>query len=347
MKTALITGVGGQDGSYLAEFLLGMDYCVEGLIRQSSLVNTQRLGKVVGHKDFILHIGDVSDTASISSLVQKVRPDEIYHLAAQSHVAHSFKTPETTVLVDGVATVKLLEEARQLASDKEVRFYQASTSELFGDAIVSPQTEDTPFQPQSPYAIAKLYAYWMVRNYREAYDMFACNGILFNHESPRRGRHFVTRKITLALAKIKHGYQSTLRLGNLDASRDWGFAGEYVEAIWRILQAERAEDFIIATGESHTVREFVLAACEALELAVECEGSGEDEKFRCAKTGKVLVEVDPEFYRPVEVTALCGDATKARRLLGWQAKTTFAQLVEMMAKTDEELIVAQKGKIDF
>ena len=347
MKTALVTGVGGQDGSYLAEFLLEKGYKVAGVVRQSSVVNTQRLAGFLDHPNFELCVNDITDGAGMELVMSRVQPDEVYHLAAQSHVGHSFRTPEVTARVDGIGTVQVLEAARQVGQKKEVKFYQASTSELFGKAVEQPQNEDTPLQPRSPYAIAKLYAYWMVRNYREAYGMFAANGILFNHESPRRGRHFVTRKITLGLARIKHGYQDVLHLGNLSAKRDWGYAGDYVDAMWRILQHDVADDFVISSGQSHTVRDFVNAACAALDMPISWDGEGQEEQARCAKTGKVLVAVDPKFYRPTEVQELCGDASKAERELGWKAETPFDALVEMMAKSDADRVVREKGAVSY
>lgn len=325
MKKALITGITGQDGSYLAEFLLKKGYEVHGLVRRSSSFNRQRIDHLclnpdIYGKSLFLHYGDMTDASGLARLVHETRPDEIYNLAAQSHVRISFDMPSFTGDVDGLGTMRLLEAVRDAGLCGVTRFYQASTSELYGKVEEVPQRETTPFHPRSPYAVAKLYAFWAVRNYREAYGLFASNGILFNHESPRRGENFVTRKITMGAARIKCGLQHDLLLGNLDAKRDWGFAGDYVEGMWRILQHDRADDFVLATGEMHTVREFVEAAFGALDL-----------------DWREYVKTDRRFMRPSEVDQLLGCSEKARRELGWHAKTTFKGLVEMMVAADLEL----------
>lgn len=340
-KKALITGITGQDGSYLAELLLEKGYEVHGVIRRSSSFNTGRIDhlyndpKYSGTK-FFLHYGDVTDTSNINRLLEKIEPSEVYNLAAQSHVKVSFEVPEYTAEVDAVGTLRFLDAIRETGI--KTKFYQASTSELYGKVQEIPQTERTPFYPRSPYGVAKLYGYWIIVNYREAYDLFACNGILFNHESPRRGETFVTRKITMAAAKIKLGLQGSLTLGNLNSKRDWGYAPEYVEGMWRMLQQETPEDFVLATGETHEVRKFVDAAFTELDIQLKWEGSGENEKGIDAKSGKVLVAVDPKYYRPTEVELLIGDASKAKQKLGWEAKTKFADLARLMAKADYELV---------
>jgi GDPmannose 4,6-dehydratase len=339
MKTALITGITGQDGAYLAELLLGKGYIVHGIKRRSSSYNTARvdhLYKDPHEKDvrFLLHYGDLTDATNIIRIVQETKPDEIYNLAAQSHVKVSFETPEYTANADALGTLRILEAIRLLGMSDKVRFYQASTSELYGLVQEIPQTERTPFYPRSPYAVAKLYSYWITVNYREAYKMFACNGILFNHESPVRGETFVTRKITMAAARIKLGIQKKLYLGNLDAKRDWGHAKDYVEAMWLMLQQPEPDDFVIATGETHSVREFVDAAFREVGISLDWTGSGVDEKGRNKETGDVIVEVDPAYFRPTEVDILIGDATKARTKLGWQAKMTFQELVKTMVVAD-------------
>jgi GDPmannose 4,6-dehydratase len=342
MNKALITGVTGQDGSYLAELLLQKGYEVHGMLRRSSSFNRGRIDHLyikdpdlMNHR-FFLHYGDVTDTSNLNRLLEKIEPDEIYNLAAQSHVKISFDVPEYTAQVDAVGTLRFLDALRE--TGLRTKFYQASTSELYGKAQQIPQNETTPFYPRSPYGVAKLYGYWIVTNYREAYNIFAANGILFNHESPRRGENFVTRKITIAAARIKHGLQDRVRLGNLNAKRDWGYAPEYCDAMWRILQQEKPEDFVIATGSTHTVREFAGLAFAQLGIPLRWEGSGGQEKGVSEKTGKVVVDVDPHFYRPTEVDLLVGDSTKARTRLGWQAKTSFEDLVKMMALADDELI---------
>jgi len=337
-KTALITGVTGQDGSYLAEFLLAKGYQVHGVKRRTSLFNTDRIdhlyeGPEKQGRRFVLHHGDMTDSSSLIRIIQQVQPDEIYNLAAQSHVAVSFEEPEYTANSDALGALRILEAIRILGLDKKTRFYQASTSELYGLVQETPQKETTPFYPRSPYAVAKLYAYWITVNYREAYGIYACNGILFNHESPVRGETFVTRKITRALARIKLGLQDCLYLGNLDARRDWGHARDYVEVQWLMLQQEKPEDFVIATGVQHSVRDFVTAAAAEIGIAVRWQGQGVDEKGYDA-AGRCIVAVDARYFRPTEVETLLGDATKARQKLGWSAKTPFAELVAEMMRED-------------
>jgi len=340
-KVALITGINGQDGSYLAEFLLKKGYTVHGIIRRASTFNRERIEQLYSfenpvHRHFILHYGDMTDSSNLIRLVNDIKPHEIYHLAAQSHVKISFQVPEYTANVDGLGTLRLLEAVRFLGLDKHTRIYHASTSELFGKAKVFPQSEDTPFHPRSPYGVAKLYAHWIAKNYREAYDMFVCDGILFNHESPRRGENFVTRKITLSIAKILAGKQERLHLGNLDAKRDWGYAPDFVEAMWLMLQQDEPDDFVIATGEAHTVREFIELAFKEVGIDIEWKGSGIDEKGIDAAIGKVLVEVDPKYFRPAEVDYLLGDASKAEERLGWRPKVAFEELVRLMMRADLE-----------
>lgn len=337
-KVALITGVTGQDGAYLAEFLLNKGYVVHGIKRRTSLFNTDRIDHL--YKDrherdvrFFLHHGDMTDSSSLIRIIQQTQPDEIYNLAAQSHVAVSFEEPEYTANSDALGVLRVLEAIRILGLEKRTRFYQASTSELYGLVQEIPQKETTPFYPRSPYAVAKLYGYWITVNYREAYGMFACNGILFNHESPIRGETFVTRKITRALARIKLGLQDCLYLGNLDAKRDWGHARDYVEAQWLMLQQDRPEDFVIATGVQHSVRDFVNAAALELGMEFRWEGSGVDEKGRDA-SGNIRVAIDPRYFRPTEVETLLGDATLAREKLGWRPSTTFSDLVAEMVRED-------------
>ncbi len=346
-KVALISGITGQDGAYLAELLLNKGYEVHGIKRRASLFNTDRIDHLyqdphVKDRRFFLHYGDLTDSTNLIRIVQQVQPDEIYNLAAQSHVAVSFETPEYTANTDGIGTLRLLEAIRILGLKEKTKFYQASTSELYGLVQEIPQTEKTPFYPRSPYAVAKLYAYWITVNYREAYDMYACNGILFNHESPLRGETFVTRKITRALARIKLGLQDCLFLGNLDALRDWGHAQDYVEMQWLMLQQSVAEDYVIATGEQHSVRDFVNAACSELGIELSWEGKAENEKGYDSQ-GRCVVAVDPRYYRPTEVETLLGDATKAHQNLGWKPKFTFAQLVSEMIK--EDLSAAQKDSL--
>ena len=337
-KTALITGITGQDGSYLAEFLLNKGYIVHGIKRRASSFNTSRIDHL--YRDphgedvrLFLHHGDLTDSSNLIRIIQQTLPDEIYNLAAQSHVAVSFESPEYTADVDGIGTLRMLEAIRILGLEKKTRFYQASTSELYGLVQETPQKETTPFYPRSPYAVAKLYAYWITVNYREAYGMYACNGILFNHESPVRGENFVTRKITRALARIKLGLQDRLYLGNLDAKRDWGHAKDHVEMQWLMLQQEQPEDFVIATGEQYSVRDFVNAAAEELGIKVRWEGQGVDEKGYDVE-GKYIVAVDPRYFRPTEVEILLGDSTKARKKLGWAPKITFGELVAEMVRED-------------
>lgn len=338
-KTALITGITGQDGAYLAELLLEKGYTVHGIKRRSSLFNTDRIDHLYQdqHEEnvrFFLHYGDMTDSTNLIRIIQQVQPDEIYNLAAQSHVQVSFDTPEYTANADALGTLRILEAIRILGLEQKTRFYQASTSELYGLVQETPQKETTPFYPRSPYAAAKLYGYWITVNYREAYGMYACNGILFNHESPLRGETFVTRKITRAVARIKLGMQKKLYLGNLDAKRDWGFAKDYVEAMWLILQQEQPEDFVIATGQTTKVRDFVQQAFKEIGIEIEWQGSGAAEKGIDKVTGKVLVEVDPRYFRPTEVELLLGDPSKAKDKLGWEPKTTLAELVAMMICED-------------
>ena len=337
MKKALITGVTGQDGSYLAELLLDKGYEVHGIKRRTSLFNTDRIDHLYQDphekgRRFILHHGDMTDSTSLVRVIQQVQPDEIYNLAAQSHVAVSFEEPEYTADSDALGALRMLEAIRILGLEKKTRYYQASTSELYGLVQETPQTESTPFYPRSPYAVAKLYAHWITVNYREAYGIYACSGILFNHESPVRGETFVTRKITRALARIKLGLQDCLYLGNLDALRDWGHAKDYVEAQWRMLQLDTPEDFVIATGIQYSVRDFVNAAASELEMAIEWQGEGVEETG--SRDGNVIVRVDPRYFRPTEVETLLGDATKAREQLGWQPKITFEQMVAEMVRED-------------
>lgn len=339
MKKALITGITGQDGSYLTELLLEKGYEVHGIIRRQSSQNTERIDHILNDPVFadrvFLHYGDLTDSSNAHALIREIQPDEVYNLAAQSHVAVSFEVPEYTAEATGVGTIRLLEAVRQ--SGLPIRFYQASTSELFGGLPeTAPQSEATPFYPKSPYGAAKLYSFWITKNYRESYGMFACNGILFNHESPRRGETFVTRKITLAVARIAKGLQEKLTLGNLEAKRDWGFAGDYVEGMWRILQQDQPEDYVLATNETHTVREFAERAFAETGVLIRWEGEGINEKGYDAKTGKLLVDVAEQFYRPAEVELLWGDSAKAERELGWKRKVAFRDLVQMMVQADLE-----------
>jgi len=338
LKKALITGVTGQDGAYLAQFLLAKGYEVHGLKRRSSLFNTARIDNIyedphASTRKFILHYGDMTDSSSLIHIVQKVQPDEIYNLAAQSHVQVSFEEPEYTANSDALGVLRVLEAIRILGLEKKTRFYQASTSELYGLVQEIPQRETTPFYPRSPYAVAKLYGYWIVVNYREAYGMYACNGILFNHESPLRGETFVTRKITRGLSRIKVGLQSELYLGNLDAKRDWGHARDYVEMQWLMLQQKSPTDYVIATGQQYSVREFVQRCADLLDLQLTWHGSGVDEKA-VDKAGKVIVAVDPRYFRPTEVETLLGDPSKAKRELGWEPRTGFDELVREMVESD-------------
>ena len=348
MKKALISGITGQDGSFLAEFLLQKGYEVHGILRRSSSFNTGRIEHLYfdewvrdmkQKRTINLHSGDMTDSSSLIRIIQSVQPDEIYNLAAQSHVKVSFDVPEYTAETDAVGTLRMLEAVRILGMEKKTRIYQASTSELFGKVQEVPQSETTPFYPRSPYGVAKQYGFWITKNYRESYGMFAVNGILFNHESERRGETFVTRKITLAAARIAQGFQDKLYLGNLDARRDWGYAKDYIECMWLILQHDTPEDFVIATGEMHTVREFATLAFREVGITLRWEGQGVDEKGIDTQTGKVLVEVDPKYFRPAEVEQLLGDPTKAKTLLGWNPRqTSFEELVRIMAEHDMKFV---------
>jgi GDPmannose 4,6-dehydratase len=340
-KKALITGITGQDGSYLCELLLEKDYEVHGMIRRSSSFNTGRIDhlyndpEVYGKKLF-LHYGDLTDSSNLNRLLERVQPDEIYNLGAQSHVKVSFEVPEYTAEVDGIGTLRFLDAIKE--TGLPTKFYQASTSELFGRVVETPQTEKTPFYPRSPYAVAKLYGFWIIKNYREAYGIFASNGILFNHESPRRGETFVTRKITRAVSRIKCGIPNDLLLGNLNAKRDWGYAPEYCEGMWRILQCERPSDYVLATNETHTIREFADLAFKELEMELEWVGEGEDEIGIEKSSGRVLVKVDPRYYRPTEVDLLLGNPAKAKQELGWEPQTKFKDLVKLMVRADYEKV---------
>jgi GDPmannose 4,6-dehydratase len=342
MKKALITGITGQDGAYLSELLLGKGYEVHGVKRRASSFNTERIDHLyrdphsAGNR-FFLHYGDLTDTSNLARIIQEVQPDEIYNLGAQSHVKVSFEVPEYTADTDGAGTLRLLEAIRILGLEKKTRFYQASTSELYGKVQEIPQKETTPFYPRSPYAAAKLYAYWITVNYRESYGFYACNGILFNHESPIRGETFVTRKITMAAARIKLGLQDKLYMGNIGAKRDWGFAGDYVEAMWLMLQRDAADDYVIATGVTTTVRDFITMAFGELGMRLEWNGRGAAEKGVDGKTGNVLVEIDPKYFRPAEVDILIGDASKAEKKLGWKPKVGLPELVKMMTESDLKL----------
>lgn len=355
MKKALITGVTGQDGSYLAEFLLEKGYEVHGIVRRSSSYNQERLEDILSQEeseallnnnDFTLHYGDVTDALNITRIISEIQPDEIYNLAAQSHVRVSFDMPSYTLDVDAKGTLNILEAVRILGLTEKTKIYQASTSELFGKVQEVPQKETTPFYPRSPYGVAKMYGYWITKNYRESYHMFAVNGILFNHESERRGETFVTRKITLAAARIAQRKQSVLKLGNLNSLRDWGYAKDYVECMWLILQHHKPEDFVIATGEMHTVREFVELAFKHVDINIEWIGEGIEEKGINKLTGEVVVEVDPKYFRPTEVDQLLGDPTKAKTLLGWNpTKTSFEELVKIMVTKDMEKISNEERKV--
>ena len=347
MKKALITGITGQDGSYLAELLLNKKYEVHGIKRRTSLINTSRIDHLYQDphdkfKRLILHHGDLTDSSSLTRIIQEVKPDEIYNLAAQSHVAVSFEEPEYTANSDALGTLRILEAIRILNLQKKVRFYQASTSELYGLAQQSPQNETTPFYPRSPYAVSKLYSYWITINYREAYGIYACNGILFNHESPVRGETFVTRKITLGLARIKLGLQKNLFLGNLNARRDWGHAKDYVKAQWLMLQQEKPEDFVIASGKQHTVREFIDIASKELNMKIIWKGKGLKEIG--SYNGKNIIKIDPRYFRPTEVETLLGDASKAKRKLNWEPKITFKKLIKEMIREDLKLAYKERKK---
>jgi GDPmannose 4,6-dehydratase len=337
-RVALITGITGQDGSYLTEQLLDKGYIVHGMVRRSSSFNWGRIEHLnldpeIGGKRLFLHYGDLTDSSNLNRILEKVQPDEIYNLGAQSHVKVSFEVPEYTAEVDAIGTLRFLDAIKEVGLKDKIRFYQASTSELYGKVQAVPQSETTPFYPRSPYGVAKLYAYWIIVNYRESYGIHASNGILFNHESPRRGENFVTRKITRSVARIKLGKQDTLRLGNLDARRDWGFAPEYTEGMWRILQQEKPDDYVLATNETHTVREFADLAFKQAGIPLEWKGKDEEEKG-IDENGTVRVAVDPEYYRPAEVELLIGDATKAKNELGWEPTTKFAELVHLMTDAD-------------
>ena len=336
MKKALITGLTGQDGSYLAELLLEKEYEVHGIIRRSSSFNTGRIDHLINNNQFrnqfFFHHGDVTDASNLNRLLEKIQPNEIYNLAAQSHVKVSFEIPDYTAQVDALGTLRFLDAIRE--TDIETKFYQASTSELYGRVQETPQTETTAFYPRSPYGVAKLYAYWIIVNYREAYNIFACNGILFNHESPRRGETFVTRKITLAACRIKEGLQDKLYLGNLDAKRDWGYAPEYCEGMWLMLQNKKPKDYVLATGVNHTIREFVELTFKELDIKIDWEGAGNEEKGINAKTGETIIEVNKKYFRPTEVDVLLGDATKAKKELGWRPKTNLSELVKIMVRSD-------------
>ena len=339
MKKSLITGITGQDGSYLSEFLLEKGYEVHGIVRRSSIDRRERIEHLMGNENFHIHYADMTDSISLLKVISEVRPDELYNLAAQSHVKVSFEVPEYTADADAAGTLRCLEAIRMAGLEKTCKFYQASTSELFGKVQEIPQSETTPFYPYSPYAAAKQYAFWIVRNYREAYGIFASNGILFNHESERRGETFVTRKITLAAANIAAGKQDKLYLGNLDALRDWGYAKDYVECMWLILQHDQPDDFVIATGEQHSVREFCTLSFKIAGIELEWQGEGVDEKGIDKKTGKVLVEVSPEYFRPTDVVTLLGDPAKAKATLGWNpTKTSFEELVRLMTENDMKAV---------
>ena len=340
MRKALITGVTGQDGSYLSEFLIEKGYEVHGVVRRSSSFNTNRIDHLINDNQYIDHFnfyhGDITDVSNINHLIEKIEPDEIYNLAAQSHVKVSFDMPDYTAQVDALGTLRILEAIR--ASGIKTKFYQASTSELFGLAQETPQKESTPFYPRSPYAIAKLFAYWTIVNYREAYNMYACNGILFNHESPRRGKTFVTRKITLAASRIKLGFQDILYLGNIDAKRDWGYAPDFVKGMWQMMQQKQPEDFVLATGVNHSIREFIVLVFQELDIQIEWKGNGEKEAGFDSKTGKKIIGIDKRYFRKTEVDSLLGDSTKAKKILGWTPKVSFKELIKIMVKNDFEKI---------
>jgi len=340
MKKAFITGITGQDGSFLAEFLIDKGYEVHGIIRRASNFNTQKIDHLMSHPQLSLHYGDLTDSSNLNKLLGSIQPDEIYNLGAQSHVKVSFEVPEYTAQVDAVGTLRLLDAMQNQCPN--ARFYQASTSELYGKVQEIPQKETTPFYPRSPYGVAKLYGFWIVKNFREAYDMFACNGILFNHESERRGKTFVTRKITTILSEISVGLTDVLQLGNLDAKRDWGYAKDYVEMMWLMLQQDKADDFVVATGKMYTVREFVEKAAKHVDMEIVWKGEGVEEKGYDAKTGNLVVEVDPRYFRPAEVELLVGDPTKAKEVLGWEPKVDIDELVEIMMKND---IAEAKAKV--
>ena len=346
-RIALITGITGQDGSYLAEFLLSKNYEVHGIKRRTSLINTDRIDHLyqdphLKDRNFILHHGDMTESSTMIRIMNDISPDEVYNLAAQSHVAVSFEEPEYTANADAIGTLRMLDTIRNLKLEKKTKFYQASTSELYGKVAETPQTEKTPFYPRSPYGVAKLYAYWITVNYREAYDIFACNGILFNHESPVRGETFVTRKITIALTRIAQDLQECLYIGNLESKRDWGHARDYVEAQWLMLQQDEPDDFIIATGEQHSVREFIEVSANRLGIKIKWQGSKEDEIGINADNNKVIVRIDPRYYRPTEVDSLLGDPSKAKNKLGWQASISFEDLVNEMVDADMKAAVNER-----
>jgi len=352
MKKALITGITGQDGSYLTEFLLEKGYDVHGLVRKASVFNTERIDHLynnpeINDKRMFLYWGDMADSSNLNRLLEKIQPDEIYNLAAQSHVQVSFEVPEYTAEVDGIGVLRFLDAIKESNLKSKTRFYQASTSELYGKVQEIPQTEKTAFYPRSPYAAAKLYAYWITKNYREAYGIYACNGILFNHESPRRGRTFVTRKITEAACRIKLGIQERLYLGNLDSKRDWGYAPEYVEGMWLMLQQEKPDDYVLATNETHSVREFVELAFKQLDMDIVWQGKGIEEKGYNQKTGKCLVEINPRYFRPTEVDILIGDYSKAKKELGWKPKTKFEDIIKIMVKSDFDSISRREMHYGF
>ena len=352
-KKALITGITGQDGVHLTEFLLSKGYQVHGIVRRSSSINTWRIDHLYNNKEILnkklfLYYGDITDTVSITSLIKRIQPDEIYNLAAQSHVRVSFEIPEITANIDALGTLKILEAVRELGLSKKTKIYQASTSELFGKSQEIPQSEKTPFYPRSPYGVAKLYSFWIIKNYRESYNLFACNGILFNHESENRGFNFVTRKITIGLSKIKLGLQEDLELGNLDAKRDWGYAPDFVEAMWLMLQQEKPDDFVIATGSVHSVREFAETAFKMVGFDIVWEGEGINEIGLDANTGKVIIQVDPNYFRPTEVEYLHGDPTKAKKTLGWEPTIKFNEMIKRMVVHDmksakKEIILRKNG----
>ena len=331
-KKALVTGITGQDGSYLAELLLSKGYEVHGILRRSSTFNTSRINNILDNENLKTYYGDVTDTSNLNRILEKVAPDEIYNLAAQSHVKVSFEIPEYTAQVDALGTLRFLDAIK--ATGVNSKFYQASTSELYGKVLQSPQNEETPFNPRSPYGVAKLFAYWSIVTYRNAYNIFATNGILFNHESPRRGETFVTRKISIAASKIKLGIQDILYIGNLDAKRDWGYAPEYVEGMWKMLQQDKPDDFVLATGETHSVRDFIELSFKNLDITIAWKGSGLDEVGLDIKNNKEIVKIDPKYYRPLEVEELLGDSKKAKKILDWKAKTKFSDLISIMVKAD-------------
>ena len=348
-KIALITGITGQDGFYLTEFLLEKGYEVHGIIRRSSLINTHRLKKLFNNKDIFniklfLHYGDITDSINLTNIINVVKPIEIYNLAAQSHVKISFEIPEITANIDALGSLRILEIVKNFAQHNKIKLYQASTSELYGKVVEIPQNEKTPFYPRSPYGVAKLYSFWIIKNYREAYNLFACNGILFNHESEKRGFNFVTRKITLGLSNIKLGYQDFLEIGNLDSKRDWGYAKEYVECMWLMLQQDKPKDYVIATGETHTIREFIELSGKELGMNIIWKGIGVNEIGIDETTGKTIIKINKKYFRPTEVDLLIGDPSLAKKELNWEAKTKFKELVKLMTKSDYELIEKNKGE---